>query len=156
MILLSWPSWFSGKESICQVLGSIPGLGRSPGEGNGNSCQYSCLENSMDRGAWWTIVHGVPWLSDSTHVHMCALTLSIPHSPLFAVFLCVQPIVDPLTFGTDWLDKATLCFLEWCSRFTPDHISIILRHIGLSKDGLPLLTMVKSWWSLASSFPRDS
>ena len=40
-------------------LGSIPGLGRSPGEGNGNPLQYSCLENPMDRGAWWTTVHGV-------------------------------------------------------------------------------------------------
>ena len=36
--------------------GSIPGLERSPGEGNGNALQYSCLENSMDRGAWWAIV----------------------------------------------------------------------------------------------------
>ena len=39
--------------------GLIPGLGRSPGEGNGNSLQYSCLENSMDRKAWQTTVHGV-------------------------------------------------------------------------------------------------
>ena len=39
--------------------GSIPGSGRSPGEGNGNLLQYSCLENSMDRGAWWATVHGV-------------------------------------------------------------------------------------------------
>ena len=39
--------------------GSIPGLGGSPGEGNGNSLQYSCLENSMDRGGWWATVHGV-------------------------------------------------------------------------------------------------
>ena len=39
--------------------GSIPGLGRSPGEGNGNSLQDSCLENPMDRGAWWATVHGV-------------------------------------------------------------------------------------------------
>ena len=39
--------------------GSIPGLGRSPGEGNGNPLQYSCLENPMDRGAWWATVHGV-------------------------------------------------------------------------------------------------
>ena len=40
-------------------MGSIPGLGRSPGEGNGNPLQYYCLENPMDRGAWWAIVHGV-------------------------------------------------------------------------------------------------
>ena len=39
--------------------GSIPGLGRPHGEGNGNPLQYSCLENPMDRGAWWAAVHGV-------------------------------------------------------------------------------------------------
>ena len=39
--------------------GLIPGSGRTPGVGNGNPFQYSCLTNSMDRGAWWTIVHGV-------------------------------------------------------------------------------------------------
>ena len=50
-----------GKASACNVEdpGSIPGLGRSPGEGNGNPLQYSCLENPMDRGAWWATVHGV-------------------------------------------------------------------------------------------------
>ena len=40
-------------------MGSIPGLGRSPGVGNGNPLQYSCLRNPMDRGAWWVTVHGV-------------------------------------------------------------------------------------------------
>ena len=50
--------------------GSIPGLGRFPGEGNGNPLQYSCLENPMDRGAWWATAHGVAkswtWLSNFT------------------------------------------------------------------------------------------
>ena len=41
------------------MAGSIPGLGRYPGRGNGNPLQYSCLENSMDRGAWWTATHRV-------------------------------------------------------------------------------------------------
>ena len=40
-------------------MGLIPGSGRSPGEGNGNPLQYSCLENPLDRGAWWATVHGV-------------------------------------------------------------------------------------------------
>ena len=50
-----------GKVSACNAgdPGLIPGLGRSPGEGNGNPLQYSCLENSMDRRAWWATVHGV-------------------------------------------------------------------------------------------------
>ena len=49
------------KETACNAedQGSIPGLGRSPGEGNGNSLQYSCLENSMDRGAWQATIQGV-------------------------------------------------------------------------------------------------
>ena len=49
------------KESACNAgdPGSVPGLGRSPGEGNSNPFQYSCLENSMDRGAWQAIVHGL-------------------------------------------------------------------------------------------------
>ena len=50
-----------GKESACHAgdLGSIPGLERSPGEGNGNPLQYSGLENPMDRGAWQATVHGI-------------------------------------------------------------------------------------------------
>ena len=49
------------EESACNAgnSGSIPGLGRSPGEGNGNPLQYSCLGSPMDRGAWWATVHGV-------------------------------------------------------------------------------------------------
>ena len=55
------PWWLSGKESACNagVPGSIPGSGRSPGEGNGDPFQFSCLRNPMDRGAWWATVHGV-------------------------------------------------------------------------------------------------
>ena len=50
-----------GKETACNAedLGSIPGSGRSPGGGNGNPLQYSCLENPIDRRAWWATVHGV-------------------------------------------------------------------------------------------------
>ena len=55
------PRWLSGKESACNAgdVGWIPGLGRSPGEENGNPLQYSCLEDPMDRGAWQATVHGV-------------------------------------------------------------------------------------------------
>ena len=72
-VFLGFPCGSAGKESSCNVgdLGSISGLGRSPGEGkgyplllvfgegNGTPLQHSCLENPMDRGAWWAAVHGV-------------------------------------------------------------------------------------------------
>ena len=56
-----FPGGSDSKESACNVgdPGSTPGLGRSPGGGNGNPLQYSCLENPMDRGAWWATVLGV-------------------------------------------------------------------------------------------------
>ena len=58
-----------GKASAYNVrdLGSIPGLARSPGEGNGNPLQYSCLDNPIDRGAWWATIHGVTRESDMTY-----------------------------------------------------------------------------------------
>ena len=62
--LLFWvgfPGGSDSNESACNAgdPGSIPGSGRSPGGGHGNPLQYSCLENPMDRGAWWATVHGV-------------------------------------------------------------------------------------------------
>ena len=69
---LDFPGGSDGKASAYNVgdLGSIPGSGRSLGEGNGNPLQYSCLENPMGGGAWWATAHGVAksWtrLSDFT------------------------------------------------------------------------------------------
>ena len=65
-ILCSYFSAFNAGD-----LGSIPGSGRSPGEGNGNPLQYSCLENSMERGVWLATVHGVA----GTTEHACSPTL---------------------------------------------------------------------------------
>ena len=58
---MSFPGGSDGKASASDMgdPGSIPGLGRSPGEGNGNPLQYSCLENPRDRGAWEATVRGV-------------------------------------------------------------------------------------------------
>ena len=58
---MGFPDGSSNKAPNCNAgdLGSIPGSGRSPGEGNGNPLQYFCLENSMDGGAWWATVHGL-------------------------------------------------------------------------------------------------
>ena len=66
-----FPNSSSGEESTCNAgdLGSVPGLRRSPGVGNGNPLQHSCLGNPMDRGAWLAIVHGVTksWTCLSPH-----------------------------------------------------------------------------------------
>ena len=58
---MDFPCSSVGKECACSAgdLGSVPGSGRSTGEGNGNPLQYSCLENSMDRGAWQATINGV-------------------------------------------------------------------------------------------------
>ena len=58
---MGFPASSDGKESACNVgdLGSTTGLGKSPGGGHGNPLQDSCLENPVDRRAWWAAVHGV-------------------------------------------------------------------------------------------------
>ena len=62
---VGFPGGLDGKESACKAgdPGLIPGWGRSPGEGHGNSLQYSCLESPMDRGAWGTTISGVAELN---------------------------------------------------------------------------------------------
>ena len=59
IVALGLSGWLGGKESACNAgdPGSIPGLGRSAVEGNGNPLQYSCLKNPIDRGAWWATLH---------------------------------------------------------------------------------------------------
>ena len=80
------PQWLSGKESSCNAgdLGdtsSIPGLERFPGEWNGNPFHYSCLENSMDRGAWRAEVHGVS--KNWTQLNYWACTvMNLPKPPV--------------------------------------------------------------------------
>ena len=76
----------SGKESTCQCrrskryMGSIPGSGRFLGEGNGNSLQYSCLENLVDRGAWQATVHGGAKSRTQLSVHVCTHTHTHTHT----------------------------------------------------------------------------
>ena len=73
-----FPGGSDSKVSACNVgdPGSIPGSGRSPGEGNGNPLQYSCLENSMDGGAWWATVYGVP-KSRTERLHFLSLRVGL-------------------------------------------------------------------------------
>ena len=90
---MGFPDGSDGKESTCDVgdLGSIPGSARSPGVGNENSLQYSCLENSMDRRTWWATVHGVAksWTGLSTCMYVIyKLTDTLP------LFLLIQSTVS--------------------------------------------------------------
>ena len=83
---------YSGKESTCQFRRCklIPGLGKSPGGGNGNPIQYSCLENPLARGAWWATVHRVSeswtWLSNWTYIYIYHLQYSL-HFFVFMQFM---------------------------------------------------------------------
>ena len=86
IFLVGFPGSSEVKASACNVgeLGSIPGLERSPGEGNGNPVQYSCLENPMDRGAWWAILHGVA--ENQTRLSDCTVYFYV-YSMYFSIFL---------------------------------------------------------------------
>ena len=102
-----------GKEPACNVgdPGWIPGSGRSPGEGNGNPLQYSCLENCMDRGSWQATVHGVA---------KCRTQLSNSHTLTY--LLCVKPAqsVQRLTQMTKILSSYNLRFNEEAERWRID------------------------------------
>ena len=99
-----------GKESTCNAgdardVGLIPGLGRSPGGGHCNSLQYSCLENPMDRGAWWATVHRVTkswaWQKPTEHKLM--------GSRLRELLLCLHLISTTIQWGGLHL----VLFLQW-------------------------------------------
>ena len=113
--MLDSPGGASGKESTCQCRRykrQVP----SPGEGNGNPLQYSCMENSVDRGSWWASVHGVPksptQLSKAAHVflahhglgfytiHFSVRRLYIGHT--WATFGSLQGVQHLEDLGTDW------------------------------------------------------
>ena len=80
------------KESTCNEgdtgdSGSIPRLGRSPGEGNGSPLQYSCLENPMDRGAWWATVIGVAELDRTKQLALSLLVKSEKFQSSYCMFI---------------------------------------------------------------------
>ena len=99
---MDFPGSSDGKASAYNVrdLGSIPGSGRSPGEGNCNPLQYSCLENPMDRGAWWATIHGVAKsrtrLSD-LGVCVCVCAIYYNYYKILAISPhVVQYIIEPI------------------------------------------------------------
>ena len=116
------------KVSACNAgdLGSIPGLGRSPGEGTGNPLQYSCLENPLDRGAWWATDHGVAksWtrLSDFTFTFTFIVSLSdflISVDVTFSNrpevhFISSQPVqVQCQVYPSNWFLHTVLFLLQF-------------------------------------------
>ena len=99
---LGLPQWLIGKESTCDAedtgaMGSVPGLGRSPGGGHGNPLQYSGLENPMDGEAWQdATVHRVTksrtWLKRQharTHAHMCTWEIDSRHGIAESIDKCI-------------------------------------------------------------------
>ena len=106
------PKWVSCKNPPASKRdqGSIPGLGRCPGGGNGYTLQYSSLENPVDRGAWWATVHGVAkswtWLSNWAHSHSVPMAETVIHLPkggILSHFHC-----DSDLFSEKWHRKMIL------------------------------------------------
>ena len=107
-------------------VGLILGLGRSPGVGSGNPFQYSCLENSMDRGAWWATVPGVTWSRSQRGGHYWpCMQPNLQHQPSpeiyfpFPVFVCVQVLSSSL-YKASPLSPAFHC---WSSKHPQNSLS---------------------------------
>ena len=90
--------------------GSIPGSGKSPGGGNGNPLQYSCLENIMDRGAWWATVHRVSknWTWLSTHVSPSLIPEALNFLPLQGCMYVLFPWIWVPVYLPLWFSSAQL------------------------------------------------
>jgi len=178
------PRWARGKETACQCLrnkrhGSIPGWGKSSGGGHGNSLQYFCLENPMDRGAWWAIVHRVTkswtwlnWLTMHTHTVTCwyptVFIISL-YSSTWLYYFKLLPRKIQLE------NKFIVCFSIYenpfkgtsdCSKFQCVHIQLCLTlcdPMDCSPPGSSILGIILErileWVAISSSrgssWPRD-
>ena len=136
------PRWLSSKESVCQCR--TPGLGRTLGVGNGNPLQYSYLENSMDREAWWASPWGCKVKNDWAHMHAKweVKCQSICRSNLPESFLLESILTDVCTIRKDpeseWLVRDNL---------ETNPIMIKLETANhLAKQFLDSLTLLLSAW----------
>ena len=118
---MGFPGGSDGEVSVCNAgdPGSIPGLGRSPGEGNGSPLQYSCLDEPMDGGVWWATVHGVAkgWtrLGDFTSLQSSLELMSIVlMMPCNHLILCCLLLLLPSFFPSIrvFSNKSALC-IRW-------------------------------------------
>ena len=106
-----FPGGSDGKASACNAedAGLIPGSGRSPGEGTGNPLQYYCLENSMDRGAWWATVHGVTIIKPfSVGCYLLPHHLFLFHPEMAPDFIW-SSILPPFSVYVSWNWGSALC-----------------------------------------------
>ena len=130
-----FPDGSDGRESACSAgdLGSVPGSGRSPAAGHGNPFQYSCLENPVDRGAWWATAHGVAESDTTEQVStQHGASLSTLHRTPSAQALCQSPQPcsrlptvtipekgTPQSVTTGPSPAPTHCHLQTCSQQHP-------------------------------------
>ena len=103
------------KESSCNAgdtgdIGSIPGLGRSPSEGIGNSLQYSCLKNHLDRGAWWATVQSI---TESATTEPLSTGMSFIHANVtyFAIMFSEPPAVCMCMYIFTYITQKYICYV---------------------------------------------
>ena len=130
-------------------VSSIPGSGRSPGVGNSNPLQYSCLESSMNRGAWWATVHGVAkswtWLSNWIHIYRCFL-YSIYTTSLITVW-SIYSVLGPTVLSE--IKKKIFITVELIYnvvfKCTQSESVIHIPTYSLSKGSFPIIVHYRVW-----------
>ena len=168
--------WLGGKESACNTghIGSIPGLGRSPGGGNGNHSSIVAWKNPMDRGAWWAIVYGVAnsqtWLSDWAckiifkeyfiigpfphgHVAHCTLYNTLQHFLQHCTFSHSHSVITSVHFES-WDSGGQKSFLLYLCAF--QYPALCCAHKkGLAKSNQANEPLIPKYIWLQTNFPES-
>ena len=143
LVFKCFPGGAEVKASGCNVgdLDSIPGSGRSHGEGNGNPLQSSCLENPMDRGAWWTTVHGLQRVG-----HDWATS---PSPRIIWASLVAQLVKNPPAMWETWV--RSLGWEDLLEKGKATHSSILAWRIPWAIQSMGLQRVKHDWLSLSVS-----